>query len=197
MIEMAKSEVLTLPRAGFSCLPTQGAWRWSTKTCGASPVWLPREQAEQDERYLQLIPYLLLLNPRDEIWCYARRGGDDRLLDRLSCGVGGHVERPDQGPDLAATLASALRREVTEELGETVAERFSGLPPRAWIYEHLSAIGRVHVGVLYSGRWRDKEPPQPREPGIESLDFRPVSEILADTRFELWSRLAAEWIGHG
>ncbi len=188
------SEILTLPHTAFSELPEQDAWAWPGHADLSQPVWLPRAQAEQDEAYRQPIPYLLICDAANKVWCYARRGGDRRLLDRRSCGVGGHVERQDQAASLTTTLAKALRREVTEELGEPVAERLADSQPQAWIYESLSAIGRVHIGVLYTLYWEDPDPPHPLEPALESLGFLDPAEILADARFELWSRLAVRWL---
>lgn len=187
-------DILTLPRTAFAALPERGVWSW-TDWPAVAPVWLERATAEHDEHYLQFIPYLLLRNPTGAVWCYARRGGDQRLLDRRSCGIGGHVERSDQRATLGATLAAALQRETAEELGPEVAALLTDARPRAWIYEGLSAIGRVHIGLLYTALWRHADPPQPREPALESLGFLAPEAIRADARFELWSRLAVEHLG--
>ncbi len=182
-------DILTIPCTAFTTLPEQGTWLW-TGWPPCDPLWLERAAAEQDERYLQFIPYLLLHDATGAVWCYARRGGDRRLLDRRSCGIGGHVERIDERVDLAATLAAALQREAAEELGEEVAELLGGAEPRAWIYEGLSAIGRVHIGLLYTVVWPWAVPPEPRESALEPLGFLAPEVIRADSRYELWSRLA-------
>lgn len=182
-------DILTLPRTAFADLPEQGTWPW-TGWPPFEPLWIERATAEQDERYLQFIPYLLLHDALGAVWCYARRGGDRRLLDRRSCGIGGHVERIDERDSLAATLTAALQREAAEELDDKVAGLLADSRPRAWIYEGLSAIGRVHVGLLYTAVWPLAEPPEPREAALESLGFLAPETILADARFELWSRLA-------
>jgi predicted NUDIX family phosphoesterase len=182
-------EILIVPQHLFPDRPDAGTWPW-TGWPDAEPLWIERATAKQDERYLQFIPYLLLHDAAGAVWCYARRGGDRRLLDRRSCGIGGHVERADQRTELAATLTAALQREAAEELGPEVAELLSGSLPRAWIYEGLSAIGRVHVGLLYTALWPHAEPPEPSEPALESLGFLVPETIRDDQRFELWSRLA-------
>lgn len=189
-------DILTLPRTTCNGLPEQGAWPWNGAPA-AAPVWRQRAEAETDERYLQFVPYLLLCDNTGQIWCYARRGGDDRLRDRLSCGIGGHVERTDAAGSLSQTLANALHREAAEELGPEVAACLDGTEPKAWIYEGLSAIGRVHLGVLYLAVWPHAEPPRPRESALESRGFRQPHSIIGDDRFELWSRLAAEWLARG
>ncbi len=189
----ATTEVLTLPRNAFGALPEQGGWPWRGLPA-ADPVWLPRAQAETDERYLQLIPYLVLQNPAGALWCYARRGGDGRLRDRLSCGVGGHVERIDARAGPVATLTAALVREAAEEIGDEVAAGLADARPRAWIFERHSAIGRVHIGVLHVVRWTAADPPRPRETALESLGFMAPDKVVAEPRFELWSRLAVGWL---
>jgi predicted NUDIX family phosphoesterase len=187
---MSRAPVLVLPRAACPPLPEAAAWAWTGLAGWPAPAWLSREQAEQDEAWLQLIPYALLCNPAGQTWCYARAGGDARLTGRMSCGVGGHVEPADAGADLLDTLGRALRRELTEELGADAGGLDAGAP-RAWLYEHRSAIGRVHLGVVYRLRWPLERDPAPADPALRDLGFRPLAEIARDPGFELWSRLAA------
>lgn len=186
-------DVLVLPRAALPPLPQAAAWPWTTAGL-PRPCWMPRAQAEQDEDYLQLVPYLLLLDVADQVWCYRRSGGDARVLGRLSCGVGGHVERCDDVPgEPVATLARTLRRELREELGPD-ADAIELPAPAAWLYEHESAIGRVHLGVIHVARWPHARPPQPVEPALEAEGFRPLAGLAVDPDCELWSRLAAGFV---
>lgn len=189
----ATAEVLTLPRRAFDPLPLQASWAWAGLPA-AEPVWLRRDQAESDERYLQLIPYLLLRDPLGSVWCYARRGGDGRLRDRLSCGVGGHIERADACDDMTATVTAALVREAAEELGPEVAASAAVSEPRAWIFEQISSIGRVHIGLLHVVIWTPEHTPRPREAALESLGFMAPDKILTEPRFEHWSHLAVGWL---
>lgn len=190
--------ILTLPRARCGPLPDAGAWRWEAAAGRADAVWLPRPRAEVDEGHLQLVPYLLLLDVRGAAWCYRRAGGDARVLGRVSCGLGGHVERQDARGDLAATLRAALARELAEELGPADAATLVAHGPRGWLYEHRSAIGRVHLGVIFTARWPHAHPPRPLEPALQALGFRPLDALAADPDCELWSRLAAGFVlAHG
>lgn len=185
--------VLVVPRAAFAHLPQQGAWPCPPTDPTPAGQWLARDQAETDERFLQIIPYALIQDAAGRLWCYERLGGDARLQRRRSCGVGGHVDEADRAADLPAMAAQALGRELAEELGWVVAP--AGLSPVAWLYEGLSAVGRVHLGLIYIMPWLPAEPPRPA-PGepLAGLGFRPAATIAADERFELWSRLAAEWV---
>jgi predicted NUDIX family phosphoesterase len=148
----------------------------------------PRSQMEPDETWKQVIPYPVL---RDgSRWFLMRRtraGGDARLHDRYSIGVGGHVNPEDGGLD--GDLSTALRREWLEELDvEFVpAFRFVGL-----LNDDTTAVGRVHVGLVYEADAAGR-PVTIRETEklsgmfVGSADVAAVADDL-----ETWSRLAFE-----
>ena len=194
--------ILTLPRVQAPPLPETGCWPIAALDFMQPPIWRVRAEVEHDENLLQPIAYLVLLNGEGQAWCYQRAGGDARVDGRLSCGVGGHVDAADAMAavhaeagtrfDADATLRRALLRELAEELQATAADlhelRLQGL-----IYEGLSPIGRVHLGVLYTAQWHHTEAPQPRpDEALQGLGFMDLNAIAADPRFELWSRLAAQ-----
>lgn len=194
--------ILTIPRVQAPRLPESGCWPVANLDFMQPPLWRLRAEVEHDENLLQPIAYLVLLNQNGQAWCYQRAGGDSRVDGRLSCGVGGHVDAADavaDGPeeagtlfDAEATLRRALLRELTEELHATGADLHE-LRLRGLIYEGLSAIGRVHLGVLYTAQWRHAEAPQARpDEALQGIGFIDLGVIAADTRFELWSRLAAQ-----
>ncbi len=187
------ARILVVPRAAWPPLPETGAWRLSGWPYPGEWIWWPRSDAETDERFLQIIPYALLRNRSGEIWCYARSGGDARLRDRLSAGVGGHIDEADAAESIGTTAERALRRELREELQ---LQSDIGVPePAAWIYEERSSVGRVHIGLLYVLSWCEDAPPQPVDgQGLKGIGFVPAKRIVDDSRFELWSRLAADFL---
>ncbi|MBK9444468.1 MAG: hypothetical protein IPN53_25650 [Comamonadaceae bacterium] len=208
--------ILTVPRAQAPALPETGCWPVQNLDFLQQAVWQTRASAEHDEAFLQPIPYLLLMNASGQLWCYQRSGGDTRLDGRCSCGVGGHGDWQDARPPLEqsiidscqripdkgykpissinpqATLQHALLREVAEELGATAADlgpiTFHGL-----IFEGLSPVGRVHLGVLFTARWLPVQLPQPvAGEALHGLGFRPANTVANNAQFERWSRLAAQ-----
>lgn len=201
--------ILTLPRPQAPPLPESGCWPVANLDFLHPPLWRLRAEVEHDESVLQPIAYLVLLNTRGEAWCYQRAGGDTRVDGRWSCGVGGHVDaidaahpKPDATPQPAsldrspfnpeATLRRALLRELTEELHAS-ADDLQDLRLQGLIYEGISPIGRVHLGVLYTAQWRQAAPPQPRVgETLRAQGFMALHTIASDPRFELWSRLAAQ-----
>lgn len=208
--------ILTLPRTHAPVLPPSGCWAESDLDFLQHAQWQSRAQAEHDEAWLQPIAYLLLQNASGHIWCYQRTGGDTRLHGRCSCGVGGHVDfqdakpadeynefdsclrlpnklyKPNQPFNPQATLKRTLLREVAEELGAHATD-LQNLHQQALIYEAHSAVGRVHLGVLYTALWRHEHAPQPvAGEALQGLGFRPAKDIAHNDQFELWSRLAAQ-----
>ena len=66
----------------------------------------PRAEMETDRSWKQVIPYLVLRDGEDYfLMRRTKAGGDARLHDRYSIGVGGHLNPGDRD------LAGGLRRE--------------------------------------------------------------------------------------
>src|SRR3989454_4286866 len=87
-------------------------------TSATHVLYLNRSDAEQDKRYKQLIPYVLLIC-NGKILRYRRgRGGQETRLHGLySVGVGGHISDQDHGlfsNDLG--YQDGMRREIMEEV---------------------------------------------------------------------------------
>jgi len=151
-------------------------------------VFRPRAEMEADERWKQVIPYPVL---RDgDAWFLMQRtraGGDARLHDRYSIGVGGHVNPEDGGLD--GDLRGALQREWLEELAvDFVPEfRFVGL-----LNDDTTSVGRVHVGLVHEANAGGR-PVAIRETEKLSGRFVGAAEVVAVAdRLETWSRLAFE-----
>ena len=150
----------------------------------------PRSGIEADERWKQVIPYPILRDGED--WFLMRRtkaGGDPRLHDRYSIGVGGHVNPDDGGLD--GDLTTALRREWLEELAvDFVPEfRFVGL-----LNDDTTPVGRVHVGFVYEADAGGR-PVAIRETDKLTGAFVPAASVAAVSELlETWSRLAFEFL---
>ena len=153
----------------------------------------PRSEMEDDPSWKQVIPYPVL---RDgSRWFLMRRtraGGDARLHDRYSIGVGGHVNPADGSLD--GDLTRALEREWTEELVvDFLPEfRFVGL-----LNDDTTSVGQVHLGLVYAGDAGGR-PVAIRETDKLSGGFVDTAEVAAVADLlETWSRLAFEFIEAG
>lgn len=103
--------------------------------------FVDRESAELDRRLKQVIPYLVLRDgPAYFLMRRTKAGGDSRLFDRYSIGVGGHLNPGD------GDLAGGLRREWAEELDAAFVPEFQLV---GVLNDDSTEVGSVHVGAVY------------------------------------------------
>ena len=184
--------ILVLPRSACATLLTAEVVPW-TGDPRIEPQWLDRNQAETDPAWLQVIPYAVLIDLNDRPWAYRRTGGDARLRERRSIGVGGQIEECDRREGLLTTVRAALVREFAEELLWYPPQMTATAPPVAWINEQDSAVGRVHLGLVIAIPWGRPELPQPRPgEGLEAIGFVEQSAVREAAGYERWSVLAAQ-----
>ncbi len=152
--------------------------------------YLNRPDAEQDKRFKQLIPYVLLIC-NGKILRYRRgRGGQETRLHGLySVGIGGHISEEDHGlfaRDLG--YRDGMRREIAEEVAaEEVSETAVAV-----INDDSTEVGQVHFGVVHVMQVAN-ENVVGRRSGIAGPEFIPIREAVVDTAgYESWSRLCLE-----
>ena len=110
-------------------------------------VYLNRSEAEQDKRYKQLIPYVLLIC-NDRILRYRRgKGGQETRLHGLySVGVGGHISEEDHGLFSSDRgYQDGMRRELMEEVAVDAVKEAAV----AVINDDSTEVGYVHFGVVH------------------------------------------------
>ena len=150
----------------------------------------PRAEMESDPSFKQLIPYVLLHHMDDEgvawVFQYTRgKGqGESRLHQKRSVGIGGHISSDDASVGDAYEIG--MQRELEEEIhiGADFSSACVGL-----INDDETEVGRVHLGIVHRF---DLQSPlvNPREDGIQSAGFQPVSEMLQNLDgFETWSSI--------
>ena len=188
-----------------------------------SGFFVEREYAERTPALKQVIPYTLVMRRKDagtpEVFRLrrTRAGGEARLHDKLSIGVGGHIEPVDlpgaqkmtaagvitphseaNGPaprSLRDPIPGATRREVLEE--ELEVEGAWRLHSLGLINDDTNPVGAVHVGLVQilevEGAVRVRETEQ-----LEGL-FVPLAELLeelaAGANYETWSSLILPHLG--
>lgn len=111
-----------------------------------------RYEAEGNEDYIQLIPYLLVKEKgKDAYFATKRIGGEPRLLNKLSLGIGGHIEECDLKEDITPDnmtqrlVVNALKRETEEEVDMITNMRY-----RLMGYlKNSNSSTCDHVGVAY------------------------------------------------
>jgi predicted NUDIX family phosphoesterase len=103
--------------------------------------FMRRGDAEDDPTHKQVIPYLVLRDGHR--WFLMRRtraGGDARLHDLWSIGVGGHLNPGD------GDVERGLRREWAEEV---VADFEPAFEPVGLLNDDTTPVGAVHLGVVF------------------------------------------------
>ena len=153
-------------------------------------LYLNRSDAEQDRRYKQLIPYVLVIC-QDKILRYRRgKGGQETRLHGLySVGVGGHISEEDHGLfSNRLGYHEGMRRELMEEVA--VAEVKDAAV--AVINDDSTEVGYVHFGVVHVMHVAH-ETIVGRRSGIVAPEFIPMADALKDlSAYESWSRFCLE-----
>jgi len=189
-----EEQVLVVPRA--SIVPGEG-WlgvrrdgvEAALEAVGRDGFFMRRGDAEEDPTHKQVIPYLVL---RDgERWFLMRRtkaGGDARLHDLWSIGVGGHLNPGD------GDVAGGLRREWSEEVAADFVPDFV---PVGLLNDDTTPVGAVHVGVVFVADAAGR-PVAIRETDKLEGSFATTAETTAvRDAMETWSRLVFDALVDG
>jgi len=146
----------------------------------------PRGEAEEDPSWKQVIPYLALQNGNDIfLMRRTRAGGDERLHDRYSIGIGGHVTPQDGG------IVGGLRREWAEEMTADFQPDFK---PIGILNDDDNAVGAVHLGLVFSADAQGR-PVEIRETDKLEGNFVPLADVgdVVDL-LETWSALLFDFL---
>ena len=159
-------------------------------TSSSHLVYLNRSEAEQDKRFKQLIPYVLLICG-DKILRYRRgKGGQETRLHGLySVGIGGHISEEDHGLfSHDRGYQEGMRRELMEE----VAVDAGNQPAVAAINDDSTEVGQVHFGVVHIVRVSEESVAGGRI-GIVGPEFIPMAAATKEPAgYESWSRFCLE-----
>ena len=147
--------------------------------------FLSRGQAEDDPKFKQLIPYVVL-KYRDQVFHYTRGqgSGETRLRALRSVGIGGHINPVDHAKGEHPYRAGMLR-EVAEEVMLSSAYRETCL---GFINDDATPVGQVHLGIVHVF---ELEAPkvERREAVLTEAGFAPIGKLLKEQDgFETWSR---------
>jgi predicted NUDIX family phosphoesterase len=146
--------------------------------------FVPRPEAEVDASLKQIIPYLVLRDG-DLVFLMkrTRAGGDPRLHDRYTIGVGGHLNPGD------VSILGGLRREWMEEMtaGFVPDFRYVGL-----LNDDTVEVGRHHLGIVFladaSGRRVGIRETHKLSGSFETVEAaRAVHDLM-----ETWSQLTLD-----
>ncbi len=153
-------------------------------------MFIERNLAENNTKYKQIIPYVVLKDGEDFI-VYKRtnKQSEDRLHNKYSLGVGGHINLEDKAPTALGTILNGMLRELSEEFDVVLHDfKYVGL-----LNYEGSSVSEVHLGVIFIA---DID-----YVGVKELDKFEVyfSKDLDEymNEFEDWSFIIAQAIKNG
>jgi predicted NUDIX family phosphoesterase len=148
---------------------------------GAEAGFRARGEVEDDPSWKQVIPYVVLRDgARMFLMRRTRAGGDARLHERYSIGVGGHVNPAD------GDLRGGLLREWQEEIDADFLPEFRLL---GLLNDDTDPVGAVHLGVVYEADAAGR-PVAVRETHKLAGEFATLDRVRAVVdRMETWSQL--------
>lgn len=149
--------------------------------------FLPRSKAEYDTTAKQIIPYVVIRR-REKYYLLRRlkKQTEARLHDRLSLGVGGHINPSEEeaGDPLYAGLLRELREEVAVEDGFTLS--VAGI-----LNENNGGVSDFHTGLVCLLETEGEV--TVRETEKMSGSWAGLEEIRAVyDRLETWSQIVAD-----
>lgn len=148
--------------------------------------FVQRERAERTPAWKQPIPYCVVASDERLLLMKRRsKGGEARLFDKLTIGVGGHINPIDHA-DGAELVLRAARREMSEEL---VLQHEPELRLAGFLNDDSNPVGAVHLGLVFAaittGSVRIREEDVLEGRMVESEELR-ASHARGDN-FETWS----------
>ncbi len=156
-----------------------------------SAFFMERPKAEENPDFKQFIPYCVL-KQNNKFFCYKRtkKGGEKRLHELYSCGVGGHVNPVDGniGQSKREFYYKGLARELEEEVGlqeENYTQKILGS-----IYDNSNAVGQVHLGIVHLIELKPDVEIKTTDHALSNGGFETL-KMMKDNKdmFENWSKI--------
>ena len=164
---------------------------------------IPRSAAEDDYNFKQLVVYAVIKSGKLFL-TYRRtsKTNEERLRDRYSLGIGGHVNTGDSSQlslfnshDSESFVLDALWREIREEIN--IKSKIAGEPQLlCFINDDSNDVGKVHFGTVWLVEIENPEVSLTMEKGIGKLEFCSLSQLrVRKQQFERWSELLIDYFG--
>jgi len=154
-------------------------------------LFIKRKYAENDPKYKQLIPYIVL-KYKDTYFTYQRGKllSEKRLLGSYSLGVGGHISIFDENL-FNTTYEEGLNRELNEEIqiNSNYSKNLIGM-----INDDTNGVGKVHFGIIHLFELT-KNDVKAKEKSIKNISFMTKKMLVNKINlFENWSQILIKQI---
>ena len=195
-------QVLVVPRAAFDAVGAFHGVRLNPEDYLHAFLqpgvarYMDRDTAEQSPQFKQIIAYAIFRH-QGRILAYARtsKGGETRLHNKMSLGIGGHINPVDGLTDSISTDLAGMEREIREEI------TFSGSATQrlyAVINDDTNEVGSVHLGIVHLFEL-DTDEVAPNEKALAELGFHSLDELAGPLyeRLETWSAICVDALRSG
>jgi predicted NUDIX family phosphoesterase len=160
-------------------------------------VIMQRALLETNPKFRQLIPYVVV-KQGDKYLAYERSksGGESRLHNLFSIGIGGHVDAVDAVYNdkgvfqLTDTLRTGMYRELHEELGLTEID-FLGMTTIGYLSKDVTPVDEVHLGIVLVAEVHADLVITSKEDALNLAGFLTADE-LAKLNLESWSETVVD-----
>ncbi len=150
-----------------------------------------RDKLENDPSFKQIIPYALISN-QGSYYLFKRSSGqrEKRLHNKLSLGVGGHMNPGSSNEYNEHFVRNELKREFFEELSPEGSCKIKKIEFIGFINDDTIPVGRAHIGLLYDISLSDrhlyvKETDKMSAEWVDKASLTELYELL-----ETWTRIA-------
>jgi predicted NUDIX family phosphoesterase len=148
--------------------------------------------AEINFDYKQPIPYVVVRRG-EELFAYKRLsgGGESRLFDKVSIGVGGHMNKEEELDTFSENVFENILRELEEELeidAQSIVITTLGL-----INDDSDEVGKVHIGILVVADLEPNNSVEVKEKDQlvgEWMTMEKLNEPEIYSKLENWTKLA-------
>jgi predicted NUDIX family phosphoesterase len=157
-----------------------------------------RGDAEENTIFKQPIPYAVIRRG-SEVFMYERLqgGGESRLHNKLSIGVGGHMNQFDTPDGFHSLLVLNMDRELKEELYISDDSSFANII--GFINDDSNEVGEVHIGILVVIDLKEDAEVEVREKDqLEGrwINVKELSTSNIYSRLENWSKIVVDTLSN-
>lgn len=160
----------------------------------AKGIFHKRSELEEDPAYKQLIPYGII-SAEDSYFLFRRTSGqtEKRLHNKLTLGVGGHMNPGETDKTGEQYIISELKRELFEEVKFSDTCSIKRIAFIGFVNDDSIRVGRMHIGLVYNIQISNKDISikETEKMTAEWIDKQGLMQVYEG--LESWSRFAFDY----
>jgi predicted NUDIX family phosphoesterase len=178
------------PAGAFHGFSSEGVERYLS-TIATHAFFAARDRVEHDPSLKQIIPYVVLRH-QDSVFLVrrTRAGSEERLREKFSIGIGGHINPEDVG-DATDPVEAGMRRELTEEVDVPAGWRARAV---GVLNDDQAGVGSVHFGLVYVADLPSTDVRIRETAKLEGAFAAPEEVRKMYPRLETWSQFIVDAI---